>query len=114
MHPNRLTAGLGLVFAFMVLPPLCIAADIVNVSIRDYRFDPPTVQVKPGATVRWTNHEKRANHSIYFGTNGSQESERLFPGDSWQRTFDRPGTYSYACGPHPEMVGRIIVSEIAE
>ena len=28
-------------------------------------------------------------------------------------TFDEPGEYGYFCGPHPNMVGKIIVSESA-
>jgi plastocyanin len=39
------------------------------------------------------------------------ESERFFPGDSWQRRFDQSGTYPYSCGPHPEMQGHIEVIE---
>jgi len=34
----------------------------------------------------------------------------MFPGESWQRTFDNAGTYPYTCGPHPEMKGRVEVT----
>ena len=84
------------------------AENVVKVGIRDYRFVPAELTVKVGTAVRWTNHERRASHSVLFG---GQESERMLPGESWQRVFDRPGRYSYSCGPHPEMNGLVLVTE---
>jgi plastocyanin len=80
-----------------------------QVEIRDNRFQPEALAVPAGTTVRWTNHEKRTSHSVLFLGPEGFESERLLPGDSWQRTFDKPGVYPYTCGPHPEMKGRIDV-----
>jgi plastocyanin len=34
----------------------------------------------------------------------------MFQGDSWERKFDKPGTYRYTCGPHPEMNGVVEVT----
>lgn len=99
---------LGLALTFAATPLL---AQSVEVGIRDYKYDPPTLQIRPGTTVKWTNLEKRVSHSILFKGPGGFESERIFPGESWQRTFDRPGTYLYTCGPHPEMFGQIEVGE---
>lgn len=85
------------------------AAETVEVVVRDYRFEPASVTVRPGDTVRWTNGEKRVSHSVYFTAPTALESERLFPGESWSRKFDSPGTYRYHCGPHPEMEGVVEV-----
>jgi plastocyanin len=82
---------------------------VVDVGIKDYRYDPPVVRVKAGDTVRWTNHEKRTSHSILFLGPQGFESERIFPGESWQRGFDKPGRHEYSCGPHPEMKGLVEV-----
>jgi plastocyanin len=79
------------------------AGEVVEVRIQQYMFLPEKLTVKAGTTVRWTNHEKRASHSIWFKDEGLPESERMLPGESWERTFDKPGTYPYTCGPHPEM-----------
>jgi plastocyanin len=79
------------------------------VDIRDYKFLPPVLSVKAGTTVKWTNSEKRTTHSVQFLGPEGLESERLFPGDAWQRRFDKPGSYPYTCGPHPEMKGGIEV-----
>ncbi len=85
------------------------AAAAAEVRIKDYKFVPEKITVKAGTTVKWTNDEKRASHSIWFKDEGAAESERLLSGDTWERKFDRPGTYRYTCGPHPEMSGLIEV-----
>ncbi|MFO1220623.1 MAG: plastocyanin/azurin family copper-binding protein [Burkholderiaceae bacterium] len=86
-------------------------AATVVVEIRDYKFVPQTLSVKTGTTVRWVNAEKRTTHTVQFAGPGAVESDRLFPGDQWERTFDKPGTYSYSCGPHPEMKGSVEVTD---
>lgn len=86
------------------------APNVVVVDIRDYKFMPQVVTIKAGTTVRWTNSEKRTTHSVQFLGPEGLESERLFPGDSWERTFHKPGSYPYTCGPHPEMKGGIEVT----
>ena len=103
----RIAVLAGLTF-FLAAP---LRAQPVEIGIRDYKYDPPEVKVQIGATVRWLNQEKRASHSILFTGPGGFESDRIFPGESWQRTFDKPGVYPYTCGPHPEMKGRIEVVE---
>lgn len=96
---------------FTLAASLASAGDVVEVSIEKMQFVPQQVKVKPGATVKWVNHEKRNNHSILFEKEGLPESDRLFPGEFWQRTFDKPGVYPYLCGPHPEMTGVVEVAE---
>jgi plastocyanin len=80
------------------------------VEIRDYKFFPDKLTVKSGTTVRWINQEKRTTHSILFTGAGGFESERMFPGEHWERLFDKPGSYPYSCGPHPEMKGLVEVT----
>lgn len=79
------------------------------VEIREQKFQPDTLRIKTGDTVRWANQEKRTSHSVLFKGNPSLESERLFPGETWSRRFDASGTFPYTCGPHPEMLGAIEV-----
>ena len=87
--------------------PAATAAAVVD--IRDHSFVPALTKVRAGSTVRWTNSEKRTTHSVLFPGAGGVESERLFPGESWERRFDQPGRYPYTCGPHPEMNGVVEV-----
>lgn len=87
------------------------AGDVVEVSIEKMKFIPTTIKVKRGDTVKWVNNEKRGDHNISFEKEGLPESDRFFPGESWQRTFEKPGSYPYVCGIHPEMTGVVEVGE---
>jgi plastocyanin len=86
------------------------AGETVRVSMDKNLFVPQVLKIKPGTTVEWVNDEKRTSHSVFFEAEGLAESDRLFPGESWKRTFDKAGAYPYRCGPHPEMVGTVEVA----
>ena len=88
-----------------------LAEQLVDVFIEGYQYQPAEVTIRAGDSVRWTNHEKRTSHSVLFPRDGGLESERLFPQESWQRRFEKPGRYDYHCGPHPEMKGVVVVGE---
>lgn len=100
----------GAAGAFLAAP-VCHAGETVEVGIVDYKFAPAELKVSRGTTVKWVNNEKRTAHSVLFLGPEGFESERLFPGESYSRTFDKAGSYPYRCGPHEEMKGRIEVSE---
>ncbi len=87
------------------------AGETVQVEIRTYQYLPQEVRVKVGEVVQWVNREKRTSHSILFPAEGGRESDRIFPDETWQRSFDKPGSYPYTCGPHPEMKGVVLVTE---
>jgi plastocyanin len=94
--------------AMVMLTVSAAAAETVEVTIQNFRFVPARVSIRAGDTVRWSNQEKRASHSVLF-TAEALESERLFPDESWSRRFERPGSHAYRCGPHPEMEGVVEV-----
>lgn len=98
------------VTAFVSLACAAPQARSADVQIENYRFAPAEVTVKVGEPVVWTNAEKRVSHSVLFTGPGGLESERMFPGERWERRFDKPGRYPYTCGPHPEMKGVVIVT----
>ncbi|MBM5812295.1 MAG: plastocyanin [Gammaproteobacteria bacterium] len=108
---RRALRWLTAIGAVTLATALLADVETAEVEIRGSQFIPATLTVVPGTTVRWTNAEKRTSHSILFPEEGGLESERFFPGESWQRRFERPGRYRYTCGPHPEMHGEVIVTE---
>lgn len=111
MNPHgRGRRNAGKLVAGLALWPLCAAAQTVEVLIQDYKYLPAALKIRAGTTVKWTNNEKRTTHSILFTGPGGFESERIFPGESWQRKFDTPGSFAYSCGPHPEMKAQIDVA----
>lgn len=106
----RTTLKIGLLAAVLgVWGVPCLAGEAAEVSIEKMLFVPQVLKVRAGTTVTWVNREKRNNHSVHFVQEGLPESDRFFPGETWQRTFDKPGVYPYVCGPHPEMTGTVEV-----
>ena len=103
--------AIPMVFVGLAWLPLQAIAQTAEVDIKEYKYHPAELKIKVGTTVKWINNEKRVSHSILFAGPGGFESDRIFPGESWQRVFDKPGTYAYSCGPHPEMKGKIEVEE---
>jgi len=92
--------------------PMAVAGgETTVVSIKDFKFNPAEITVPVGATVRWENDEKRQYHSVWFEAQGDPEPDYFFPGESYERTFDRVGAFPYRCGPHPEMTGVVTVVE---
>ncbi|MBI3445705.1 MAG: cupredoxin domain-containing protein [Magnetospirillum sp.] len=105
---NRRTLMIAALLALAGLP--VAAGETAKVSMDRNLFTPQHLKIKPGTTVQWVNDEKRTSHSVFFEAEGLAESDRLFPGETWSRSFDKPGKYPYRCGPHPEMTGIIDVA----
>jgi amicyanin len=80
----------------------------IAVSIDNFTFTPPTLTVKAGTTVTWTNKDD-IPHGIAATNNAFTRSKALDTDDSYSFTFTTPGTYQYFCYIHPHMVGTIVV-----
>ncbi len=50
-----------------------------------------------------------ASHT-WAAVDGSFDSGTLAEGDSFEFTFDEPGTFEYRCNFHPSMTGTITVT----
>jgi plastocyanin len=99
-------------FLLLALCSTTASAGETLVIIKDFKFIPQEITIQVGQTLRWENREKRQYHSVWFEALGEAEPEDyLFPEDSYQRSFDKPGVYPYRCGPHPEMTGTVTVAE---
>lgn len=77
----------------------------VDVSIKDFAFDPASVTVSTGDTIRWTNLDT-TTHTI---RGSGFESQVLREGDSFDYVFTKTGNYVYECSIHPSMQGNIMV-----
>tara|TARA_R110001592_G_scaffold227724_1_gene484009 strand:- start:46648 stop:47304 length:657 start_codon:yes stop_codon:yes gene_type:complete len=96
------------VLVFLTLTPFA-NAEILEVSIKKMLFVPETITVNVGDVVRWVNHERRQYHSVWFETLGDPEPDYFFPGEFFEKRFLQAGSYAYRCGPHPEMIGTVVV-----
>ena len=80
-----------------------------QVRIKDFKFIPQEITIRAGESVKWTNVEKRQYHSVWFEQAGDPEPPYIFPDESTERAFEKPGSFPYRCGPHPEMTGTVHV-----
>jgi plastocyanin len=78
-----------------------------SVRMAGSRFEPSTLTIAVGETVRWFNDDALP-HTV-SATDGSWESGNLAPGQAFERRFDSAGSYPYLCRYHPGMTGAIEV-----
>jgi plastocyanin len=102
---------IGLGFHSYLVNADTVENKIHNVEIKKFKFIPATITINPGDTVIWTNKEKRQYHSVWFKEAGDEEPDYFFPDETYQRTFDQAGQFNYLCGPHPKMIGTVLVNE---
>lgn len=81
------------------------ATQTMQITIKNFAFNPNSITIKSGTTVVWTNKDSTA-HTV---TGDSFSSGQIQPGESFQFAFSTPGTYNYHCSIHPSMTGKIIV-----
>jgi plastocyanin len=90
------------------------------IEMQDLSFNPETVTVKKGDTVRWVNKDQTAHNptSDDFNSDSPDQSppsawsaQPVNPGASFERVFDAPGTVDYHCEIHQYMKARIIVED---
>ena len=71
----------------------------VNVSIKDFKFNPQPIQAKVGDVVAWKNGDS-APHSATLD-DGSCDTDQIASGATAMLTFTKAGTYTYHCKVHP-------------
>lgn len=122
---TKTLAGLGL----SLVPTVSFAqGQTVEVLMKQgskARFDPDTVTVAVGDTVKWTN-TGFVTHTVTFDPSKAQkkedvvlpdgvapfDSDSLEEEDTFSHTFTVKGTYKYVCKFHEDMgmVGTVIVA----
>jgi plastocyanin len=123
--------GLGLVAGCLGLGS---SSGDYDVGMTSAAYDPPQVTVSAGDTVVWKNTSSRA-HTVtayqgsypdgaeYWATGGYESQDAAVeawpPGggldgsETYEHTFEIPGTYEYYCIPHEAsgMLGTVVVEE---
>lgn len=98
-------------------PEATASADAVTIKL--VAFTPAELQVDAGATVTWSNEDPGA-HTVTSGEveqgtsgvtqapDGRFDSGNIAEGESYEQSFDEPGTYSYFCALHPATMRGVI------
>lgn len=116
-----------------------LSADEYDIGMSSNAFTPDHHTVSTGETVVWGNTNSRA-HSVtayenaipdgveYFSSGGfdteaaareswtehnGRDGGKILTGQTYSHTFETPGTYSYFCIPHEQVMTGVIVVEKA-
>jgi plastocyanin len=89
-------------------------ADVVNVQVMSNQFTPASIKVKVGQTVRWT--WAGGTHNVVSGPDcntedGNFKSGAPVGGGTFDKKFEKAGTFPYYCEPHCAMgmKGEVVV-----
>ena len=94
----------------LLLTTQSLLAATVAVNIEDFLFNPQTVTVNIGDSVKWTN-KGAAPHTTTSDVT-KWDSMNLAPGASFTFVFKGQGVFKYHCAIHPGMTGTITVRSI--
>ena len=78
-----------------------------SVVITNLSFIPQRIVVTAGQTVTWNWSDTRTPHNVSFDNDGPHSPTQV--DGSWSMHFDTPGTYTYRCTIHNNMVGKVVV-----
>lgn len=113
---SRIVRDFRIALAFAIAAGLATGAAVtqqvaavqpVAITIDNFTFSPAEITVPVGAVVTWSNHDD-IPHSI-VGPNGAFRSAALDTDESYSFAFKTAGTFTYFCGLHPHMTGKVIV-----
>jgi plastocyanin len=83
-------------------------AETIHIEMQNLGYTPATVSAHVGDTLEWTN----ADFLAHTATARSKEWDvMLLPKKTGRIVPKRPGDIEYYCRFHPNMVGRITVTE---
>ena len=90
------------------------SADLVQVRVSSNQFDPPSVKIKVGQSVRWT--WAGGSHNVVSGSSCTRDdafvgSGAPQSGGTYERKFEKAGKFPYFCEPHCSMgmKGEVVV-----
>jgi plastocyanin len=78
-----------------------------EVKIDNFSFGPASLTVAVGTTVTWVNHDDIPHNVV--STDGLFKSKVIDTDEKFSFTFTKAGSFSYFCGIHPKMTGKVVV-----
>ena len=90
---------------FASMPAFAAGQTVVTIS--NFTFNPPDVEVHVGDTVVFKNADDIPHQVV--ADDKSFHTAALDTGDETAITFSKAGTFPYFCGLHPHMQGKVTV-----
>ena len=81
----------------------------VRVRIEDFKFEPKTLNVRPGTKVTWVNKDDEPHSATSSEKPKRFDSGVLDSEGSFSFTFSDSGSFPYFCKLHPHMTGVVEV-----
>jgi plastocyanin len=78
-----------------------------TVEIRSFKYEPPTVTVRKGGRVRWTDSDAAAHTAT--ADDRSFDTQTIDKGAAGVVSFTTAGTFAYHCDFHPFMKATVVV-----
>jgi len=87
-------------------PPTPRPPEVHIVQVRDFSYEPKSLTIEPGDTVRWVLGGSDHTHTV-TARNGDFNSGVVFTssGAMFERRFDQGGTWDYSCQAHKDCCG---------
>ena len=85
-------------------------SSLVQVTMKDIKFNPDSLKVKAGQTVTWTNDDS-VGHDVTADGFNSGGAGNIEPGKTFTHKFAKAGSYPYVCSVHPGMEGTVKVTK---
>jgi plastocyanin len=77
------------------------------VATGDFYFRPSPIEVRVDEEITWEN----VGETIHNVEGKGFFSKAINPGETWEHSFERAGTYEYLCNLHPTlMTGSVVVA----
>jgi len=78
-------------------------AQVVVVQVKDNSYEPKSITIEPGDTVRWVFSGTDRTHTV-TAVNSAFDSGAVFTssGATFERRFDTIGTWDYSCKAHKQ------------
>lgn len=93
-------------------PSLTSSSKTNTVAIEGFAFTPTSITIKTGTKVTWINKDSAA-HTVTSddGSADTFKSDSINKNATYSYTFNKAGTFTYHCAFHPDMTGKVIVTE---
>lgn len=78
-----------------------------QVTVIDRAYSPASITVSVGDTVTWVFDDGGMTHDVVADDKSFRSP--LMVSDTFTHTFTEPGTFTYHCTPHPDMLGTVVV-----
>jgi plastocyanin len=100
---------LPLAMLLVLIAPTGARADVFDIAMEDFFYNPQIIRIRPGDTLNWINNGVQLHSATSNGPLTLWDTGTLETGMSSSYVFTSSGTYLYHCTIHFDMTGLVAV-----